>query len=132
MGRSAAGAKGIQLEPGQEVISLVIVKDGAVLVATENGFGKRTLVDDFPSHHRGGRGVIAIQTSARNGRMVGAVQVNDDDEVMLISAGGTLVRTAVAGISVLGRNTQGVRLIRLAPDERLVGLDRIASINQEI
>ncbi len=132
MGRSAAGVRGIRLTPDQEVISLVIVDDGTILIATENGFGKRTPVNDFPAHNRGGQGVIAVQTSERNGRMVGAVQVNDDDEVMLISSRGTLVRTPVEGISVLSRNTQGVRLIRLAEGERLVGLDRIISINQEM
>ncbi len=131
MGRTAAGVRGIRLGPGQEVISLVIEDHGTILIATENGFGKRTPVDDFPAHNRGGQGVIAVQTSARNGNMVGAVLVDDDDEVMMISSRGTLVRTPIEGISVLSRNTQGVRLIRLADGERLVGLDRIVSINEE-
>jgi DNA gyrase subunit A len=125
MGRSAAGVRGIRLADEQAVIALIIVGDGEILSATENGFGKRTPIADFPVHGRGGQGVIAIQTTDRNGQLVGAIQVSDDDEIMLISSGGTLVRTPVVGISVQGRNTQGVRLIRLAEADRLVGLDRI-------
>ncbi|MDH5276756.1 MAG: DNA gyrase subunit A, partial [Gammaproteobacteria bacterium] len=87
--------------------------------------GKRTAVTEFPVQGRGGQGVIAIQTSDRNGRMVGAIQVRDDDEVVLISSSGTLVRTPVADVSQQGRNTQGVRLIRIDDEDRLVGLDRI-------
>ncbi|MFW2403770.1 MAG: DNA gyrase C-terminal beta-propeller domain-containing protein, partial [Gammaproteobacteria bacterium] len=135
MGRTAAGVRGIKLLTDQELIALLIVEPdanhGNVLTATENGFGKRTPLEDFPVHGRGGQGVIAIQTSARNGSMVGAVKVNDDDEVMLISNGGTLVRTPVDEISVQSRNTQGVRLIRLSSEERLVGLDRIVSMQDE-
>ena len=128
MGRTAAGVRGIRLADGHELIALLIVGEGDILTATEKGFGKLTAVDDFPVHGRGGQGVIAIQTTARNGRMVGAVQVNADDEIMLISSVGTLVRTPVEGISLQSRNTQGVRLIRLSEKERLVGLDRIISI----
>ncbi len=128
MGRTAAGVRGIRLADGHELIALLIVGEGDILTATEKGFGKLTAVDDFPVHGRGGQGVIAIQTTARNGRMVGAVQVNGDDEIMLISSVGTLVRTPVEGISLQSRNTQGVRLIRLSEKERLVGLDRIISI----
>ncbi|RMF98624.1 MAG: DNA gyrase subunit A [Gammaproteobacteria bacterium] len=131
MGRSAAGVRGIRLAPGHEVIALEIVGEGDILTATENGYGKRTPVREFPVHHRGGQGVIAIQTTERNGRLIGAVQVQEDDEVMLISSSGTLVRTSVAEISVQGRNTQGVRLIRLDPGDRLVGLDRIISLDGE-
>jgi DNA gyrase subunit A len=125
MGRSAAGVRGIRLADEQAVIALIIAGDGEILSATENGFGKRTPMADFPVHRRGGQGVIAIRTTDRNGQLVGAIQVSDDDEIMLISSGGTLVRTPVDGISVQGRNTQGVRLIRLAEADRLVGLDRI-------
>jgi DNA gyrase subunit A len=132
MGRVATGVRGIKLGDGHELIALLIVEpgadDGNVLTATENGFGKRTPLADFPLHGRGGQGVIGIQTTARNGRMVGAVRVDDEDEVMLISNRGTLVRTPVDGISVQGRNTQGVRLIRLSAEESLVGLDRIISM----
>jgi DNA gyrase subunit A len=131
MGRSAAGVRGIRLADDHELIALLIVGDGHILAATENGYGKRTPVEDFPIHGRGGQGVIAIQTTDRNGRMVGAIQVNDDDEAMLISSVGTLVRTPVAGISVQGRNTQGVRLIRVSEDDRLVGLDRIISLTDD-
>jgi DNA gyrase subunit A len=99
-----------------------------ILSATERGFGKRTAIEDFPIQGRGGQGVIAIQTTARNGRTVGAVQVREDDEIMLISSSGTLVRTAVGDISIIGRNTQGVTLIRVEEGQRLVGLARIESI----
>ncbi|SVD82539.1 uncharacterized protein METZ01_LOCUS435393 [marine metagenome] len=99
-----------------------------LLSVTENGYGKRTSIDDFRAQRRGGRGVIAIQTSVRNGRTVGAIQVEEEDEIMLISSGGTLVRTPVSGISIIGRNTQGVTLIRVEEGQRLVGLARIESI----
>jgi len=125
MGRTACGVRGIKLQPGQHVISLIIASDSPVLTATENGYGKRTSADDYPVYGRGGQGVIAIQISERNGAVVGAVPADDSDEVMLISGGGTLVRTRVNEISVMGRNTQGVRLISLANGESLVGIERI-------
>jgi DNA gyrase subunit A len=131
MGRGAAGVRGIKLAPDHEVIALAIVSDGLILTATENGYGKRTSVEDYPVQGRGGQGVIAIQTSERNGRTVGAVQVHDEDEIMLISSSGTLVRTAVDDISIQGRNTQGVRLIRVETDQRLVGLARIEAIEED-
>jgi DNA gyrase subunit A len=131
MGRGAAGVRGIKLPSEHELIALTIIRDGLILTATENGYGKRTSVDDFPIQGRGGQGVIAIQTSERNGRTVGAAQVGDDDEIMLISSNGTLVRTAVDDISVQGRNTQGVRLIRVGSEQRLVGLARIESIEED-
>ena len=128
MGRGAAGVRGIKLPAGHEVIALTIVGEGMLLSATEHGFGKRTEIDEFPVQGRGGQGVIAIQTTERNGRTVGAIQVRDDDEVMLISSSGTLVRTPVSDISIIGRNTQGVTLIRVESGQRLVGLARIESI----
>jgi DNA gyrase subunit A len=131
MGRGAAGVRGIKLPSGHEVIGLTIIRDGLILTATENGYGKRTPVDDFPIQGRGGQGVIAIQTTDRNGRTVGALQVATDDEIMLISSNGTLVRTGVEDISIMGRNTQGVRLIRVESDQRLVGLARIESIDED-
>ncbi len=131
MGRTAAGVRGIRLGDGHEVIALLIAGSGDILTATENGFGKRTPLAEFPVQGRSGQGVIAIQTSDRNGRMVGAIQVDPGDEVVLISAVGTLVRTAVDEISQQGRNTQGVRLIRLDDGERLVGLDRIIALADE-
>jgi DNA gyrase subunit A len=96
-----------------------------VLTATENGYGKRTDVSQYPSHGRGGQGVVSIQVNERNGQVVGATLVNDEHEIMLITNGGTLVRTRVAEISVQGRNTQGVRLIGLSGGEKLVGVERI-------
>jgi DNA gyrase subunit A len=131
MGRTACGVRGVKLGEDHRVISLIIVDEGTVLIATENGYGKRTPPDDFPVHNRGGQGVIAIQTGGRNGAVVGATLVADEDEVMLITDGGTLVRTPVADISVLGRNTQGVRLIRLTEEERLVELARVAGLSGE-
>jgi DNA gyrase subunit A len=131
MGREAAGVRGIRLAAGQKVNALIVVGSGHILAASENGFGKLTPVADFPLQGRGGQGVIALQTSDRNGAMVGALQVDRDDEVMLVTSSGTLVRTAVSEISVVGRNTQGVRLIRIADGERLVGLERIEGLNGE-
>jgi len=125
MGRTATGVRGIKLQSGQRVISLIIASDSPVLTATENGYGKRTLVEDYPVYGRGGQGVIAIQVTDRNGAVVGAVSADDTDEVMLISGGGTLVRTRVNEISVMGRNTQGVRLIALDAGEQLVGIERV-------
>jgi len=125
MGRDSTGVRGIRLAEDQEVIALIVVNDGCVLTASENGYGKLTPLDDFPLHGRGGQGVIAIQTSERNGRMVAALEVRPEHEIMLISSNGTLVRTPVGEISVVGRNTQGVRLIRLDDGERLIGIERI-------
>ena len=130
MGRSARGVRGIRLDAGQKVIALVVVGEGAVLTVTENGYGKRTPVDDYPRKGRGGQGVISIQTSERNGRVIGAVQVESDHEIMLITDGGTLVRTPVEGISLVGRNTQGVKLITLQGTEKLVGVEKIESIGE--
>ncbi len=128
MGRTAAGVRGIKIRDDDRVISLIAVDsdDEIILFATENGYGKRTRVAEFSRQGRGGQGVISIQTSARNGKVVGAILAGDDDEVMLISNAGTLVRTPVAGISIMSRNTQGVTLIRLSDDESLVQIEPIA------
>jgi len=132
MGRVARGVRGIRLDSAHDLISLIIVRSGGyVLTATEKGYGKRTPIEDYPVHGRGGQGVIAIQTSERNGAVVGARLVRDDDEIMLISDGGTLVRTHVSEVSVQGRNTQGVTLIRLDNGEKVVGLDRFESLEEE-
>src|SRR5579863_7799470 len=129
MGREAAGVRGIRLGAGQEVIALIVVGEGEVLTASAAGYGKRTPLEDFPAHGRGGQGVIALQTGGRNGDSVAALQVRAGEEIMLISSTGTLVRTTVDEISVQGRNTQGVRLIRLGEGgERLVGIERVASL----
>ncbi|MBI2799051.1 MAG: DNA gyrase subunit A [Gammaproteobacteria bacterium] len=129
MGRNAHGVRGIRLAAGHVVIALLpIDPERAILIATENGYGKRTRAEEFPTHGRGGQGVIAIQTSDRNGAVIGAAVVAGDDEIMLISDGGTLVRTPVEGVSVVGRNTQGVRLITLGAGEKLVGMEPIADL----
>src|SRR5690242_1576095 len=125
MGREAAGVRGIKLGEGHEVVGLIVIGEGNILTASETGYGKVTPLDDFPAHGRGGQGVIALQTTDRNGATVAALQVTNGQEVMLISSTGTLVRTPVDEISVVGRNTQGVRLIRLGEGERLVGIERI-------
>ena len=129
MGRAAKGVRGIKLKEGQQLISLIVLQaEGAILLATKNGYGKRTLTSDFPTIGRGGQGVIGIQTSDRNGEVVGAAQVFDGDELMLISDQGTLVRIRVEEISIVGRNTQGVRLINLGEAEHLVGVQRVEEI----
>ena len=126
MGRTARGVRGIRLGEGHRMISLIIPQAGGkVLTVSENGYGKRTAIEEFPTKGRGNKGVIAMATSKRNGRLVGAVQVFDGDELMLISNQGTLVRTRTDEVSVLGRNTQGVRVIRTKEGEHLVGVERI-------
>lgn len=131
MGRTARGVRGVKLKEDQRVISLVVVSPtGDILTATENGYGKRTAIEEYRTTGRGGQGVISIQVSERNGRVVGAIQVNPEDEVMLISSKGTLVRVPVAEISLVGRNTQGVRLINIASEETLMGIERIATLTE--
>lgn len=126
MGRTARGVRGIRLGEGHNMISLIIPQpDGMVLTVSENGYGKRTMITDFPTKGRGNKGVIAMSTSDRNGNMVGAVQVFEGDELMLISNQGTMVRTRTDEVSVQGRNTQGVRIIRTKEDETIVGVERI-------
>ena len=130
MGRTARGVRGIRLQSGQKVISLIIAQPEAqVLTATANGYGKRTEITDYPQHGRGGQGVIAIQVTERNGAVIGAALVVEQDEVMLISTGGSLVRIRAAEVSVVGRNTQGVRLIHLSDDDALVGFERVAELD---
>jgi DNA gyrase subunit A len=125
MGRVARGVIGIRVPDSHRVVSMLVVGEGDILTVTENGYGKRTAVSDHPRQGRGGQGVIGISTSPRNGKLISAIQVKTEDDIMLISDGGTLVRTKSEEISVLGRNTQGVTLIRLRKDEKLVGLERI-------
>jgi len=126
MGRVSRGVRGIRMADGVYVIAMVIPEEGgSVMMVTENGYGKRTDTADFPTKGRGTQGVIAIAESERNGSLVGACQVHPGEEIMLISDQGTLVRTRVDEVSVLGRNTQGVRVIRLKDGENLVGLARI-------
>ncbi len=125
MGRSARGVRGMRLQKDQHVIAMVIAHEGAILTATANGYGKRTDINEYRRTGRGGQGVISIQVNERNGDVIGAVQVQEEDEIILISDQGTLVRTRVSEISVLGRNTQGVRLINLSGEEKLVGIRRV-------
>jgi DNA gyrase subunit A len=132
MGRTARGVRGAKLGNGHRIIACIVPDPGTmILTASAHGYGKRSQVEDFPLRGRGGQGVIAMQTSERNGDVVGAVQVGESDEIMLISNQGTLVRTRAEEISVLGRNTQGVRLINLRDGEQLVGLERIVETEEE-
>ena len=126
MGRTARGVRGMRLPEEQKLISMIIPEeDSEILTASERGYGKRTAITEFPNYRRGGQGVIAMVSNERNGKLVGAIQVLDGEEIMLISDQGTLVRTRVDEVSSLSRNTQGVMLIRLAKDESLVGLERV-------
>ncbi|GDY24214.1 MULTISPECIES: DNA topoisomerase (ATP-hydrolyzing) subunit A [unclassified Agarivorans] len=131
MGRTAAGVRGISLDAGQKVVSLIVPNgDGDILTATENGYGKRTKLEEYPAKSRATKGVVSIKVSDRNGLVVGAVQVTEAQEMMLITDGGTLVRTRVNEVSLVGRNTQGVTLIRTTEDEKVVGLQRIDEIEE--
>ena len=133
MGRTATGVRGIRLEDEQRVVSLIVpTGEGAVLTATANGYGKRTIISEYPAKSRATKGVVSIKVSERNGPVVGAVQVNEEDEIMLISDQGTLVRTRATEVSTVGRNTQGVTLIRAATDEHVVGLQRIDEIEDTV
>ena len=127
MGRTARGVRGLRLKKGERVVSLIQPHpEGYILTASEHGYGKRTRVDEFPAYSRGSQGVIAMQRSGRNGELVCALQVFEGDEIMLITDQGTLVRTGIEDVSVTGRNTQGVRLIRMSgEDEKLVGIQRV-------
>lgn len=128
MGRQATGVRGVKLQDGQKVVSLIVSHtNNAILTATENGYGKRTALEEYRLSGRGGQGVISIHVNERNGKVVGAIQVSEENEVMLISNKGTLVRVPVTEISIIGRNTQGVRLVQLGEGESLVSLERIAT-----
>ena len=131
MGRVSQGVRGMRLDKDQKIISLVVLEEGNILVATENGYGKQTLKDEFSIQKRGGKGVIAIQTSDRNGNLIGTKQVSTGDEVMFISTSGNLIRTRTDDISIIGRNTQGVRLIRLSEDDNLLGMEKVISEDDE-
>ena len=131
IGRTGTGVRGIKLEGDQQVVSLIVPKnDGPILTVTQNGFGKRTELAEYPAKSRATKGVVSIKVSDRNGPVVGAVQVEDLDEIMIITDNGTLVRTRVNEVSIIGRNTQGVRLIRTAEDEHVVALQRIDEIEE--
>src|SRR5699024_6512945 len=129
MGRTAHGVRGMKVAAGEEVIALIVPReDGQLLTASANGYGKRTDLSEFPTKGRGTQGVIGMVVNERNGALVGAAQVFGSEDVMLISNQGTLVRTRVDEVSHLGRNTQGVRLIRLGGDEALCGLAPIPEL----
>ncbi|CAH0525741.1 DNA topoisomerase (ATP-hydrolyzing) subunit A [Vibrio hippocampi] len=131
MGRTAAGVRGIKLTAEDQVVSLIVPKtDGDILTATENGYGKRTVLAEYPAKSRATQGVVSIKVSERNGSVVGAIQVEEGDEMMMITDAGTLVRTRVSEVSQVGRNTQGVTLIRTAEDENVVALQRIDEIDE--
>ncbi|MBV6476187.1 MAG: DNA gyrase subunit A [Rhodocyclaceae bacterium] len=133
MGREARGVRGMMLDPAQSVISMLVAKgeEQSVLTATENGFGKRTAIAEYTRHGRGTKGMIAIQTSDRNGKLIGAVLVSDTDELMLISTGGVLIRTLVQDIREMGRSTQGVTLINLDDGTKLAGMEKIIETDEE-
>lgn len=133
MGRTAAGVRGIRIESSEKVVSLIIPTDsGDILTATENGYGKRTPVTEYPAKSRATKGVVSIKVSERNGQVVGAVQVDEENEIMLISDQGTLVRTRVSEVSCVGRNTQGVTLIKTIEGEHVVGLQKIVEVIDDI
>ena len=132
MGRTATGVRGIRLAASERVVSLIVVEgEGDILTATQRGFGKRTEIGEYPRKGRGTQGVLAIKCSGRNGALVGAVQLDAAHELMLISNQGTLVRTRAAEIARVGRNTQGVTLIRLPAEENLVGVVRVEALGDE-
>jgi len=132
MGRTATGVKGINLAEGDEVVSVDVVHEGSsVIVVTENGYGKRSEVDEYRLIKRGGKGVFAIKASERNGLVVGAMQVTDEDELMMITNGGKIIRISMRDLRVIGRNTQGVRLFKLDEGEKVMAVDRMAEIISE-
>ena len=134
MGRVARGVRGMRLSGGQKVISLLVAENEtvSVLTATENGYGKRTPISEYTRHGRGTQGMIAIQTSARNGNVVAATLVEESDEIMLITTGGVLIRTRVKEIREMSRSTQGVTLINLGPEEKLAGLQKIVDKDDDV
>ncbi|MEK9496834.1 DNA topoisomerase (ATP-hydrolyzing) subunit A [Photorhabdus sp. P32] len=132
MGRTATGVRGIKLNGEDKVVSLIIPRgEGEILTVTENGYGKRTAENEYPIKSRATQGVISIKVSERNGNVIGAIQVEPTDQIMMITDAGTLVRTRVSEVSVVGRNTQGVTLIRTAEDEKVVGLQRVAEPEED-
>ncbi len=131
-GRTASGVRGMNLAADDHLVGMEVLTHGQTLfTATENGYGKRTLIDEYPVQKRGGKGVITIKTSARNGRVVTILVVGDDDEIMLITDIGKIIRLEISGISVISRNTQGVRLMVMEPEERLVGAARLAEEEED-
>jgi DNA gyrase subunit A len=131
-GRTARGVRGMNLAPEDRVVGMEVMQHGQTLFAvTENGYGKRTSIDEYPIHKRGGKGVITIKTNERNGQVVGIILVNDKDDLMLVTDRGKLIRMPVSGISVISRNTQGVRLIVIEAGERVVSAARLAEAEEQ-
>jgi DNA gyrase subunit A len=132
MGRLAQGIKGIRLSPGDQVVGMeVLSREGTILTVTENGFGKRTRTEEYREQGRAGKGLITIKTTEKNGPVVGVLQVTDEDDLMIIADGGKIIRLRVKDISVIGRNTQGVRLINLEEKEKVVSVARSAKKEEE-
>jgi DNA gyrase subunit A len=126
-GRVAGGMKGMRLSEGDCIVGMEVLSHGQTLFAvTENGFGKRTSIDEYPVQKRGGKGVIAIKTSERNGRVVKILIVDEDDDLMLMTDTGKIIRTPISGISIISRNTQGVKVINRDADEKVIGAARLA------
>ncbi len=126
-GRLASGVRGIRLSDDDSVVGVVVINsDASILTVTENGYGKRTSAEDYPVRHRGGKGVIAIKPSERNGKLIGAMQISDDDEIMMITNGGKIIRMNMDHMRVIGRNTQGVKMFNLKKGEKVVGVDLVA------
>jgi DNA gyrase subunit A len=131
-GRTASGVRGIRLSEDDSVVSVVVINsESSILTITENGFGKRTSADDYPARHRGGKGVIAIKTSSRNGKVIGAMQIGDDDEIMMITNGGKIIRINMQHMRVIGRNTQGVKMFNLKEGEKVVAVDLVAEVEED-
>jgi DNA gyrase subunit A len=132
MGRTASGVRGINLSKDDEVVSVLVIRDeSSVLAVTENGYGKRSAAEEYPRRHRGGKGVIAIKANDRNGSVVGVLQVTDEDDVMLITDGGKIIRMSMQDMRVIGRNTQGVRMINLTSGEKVVDIGKLAEGYEE-
>jgi DNA gyrase subunit A len=132
MGRDTYGVRGMSLEAGDEVVALDLVEEGGTLLAvSENGFGKRTAMEEYRRTHRGGKGIITMKTTEKTGRVVGVRMVTDEDQVMLVTSGGKVIRLRVKELRVIGRNTQGVRLIGLEEGERVCAAARLAEREDE-
>jgi DNA gyrase subunit A len=132
VGRISRGVRGIRLDADDRIVGMEVLSHGQTLFAvTANGFGKRTAIDEYPLHRRGGKGVITIKTGERNGAVVTILLVNEDDELMIMADGGKLIRMPIRGISVISRNTMGVKLIEMASSERVIGAVRLAEKEED-
>jgi DNA gyrase subunit A len=131
-GRVAGGVRGMRLEPGDRIVGMEVCRHGeTVFAATENGYGKRTSIDEYPVQRRGGKGVITIKTSERNGQVVSILLVKKNQDLMLMTTSGKLIRTPVSAITVISRNTQGVKLMGLEPGEKVIGGTQVPEEEEE-